>query len=71
MVVQMDNVVNESFKLIDDDANGRVDKAGFDKCMMEVLGGIMLQLEGKNIGVRSSGVVPPGRENSINSGIPF
>ncbi|KAG0504941.1 hypothetical protein M758_N007000 [Ceratodon purpureus] len=70
-VPEMDNIVNESFKLIDDDAAGRVDKPAFDKCMLEVLGGVMLQLEGKNIEVKSSAVVPPGRENSINTGMPF
>ena len=70
MIVQMDNVVNESFKLIDNDATGRVDREGFNKCMLEVLGGIMLQLGGKHIGVRSSAVVPPAREGSIQ-GVPF
>lgn len=71
MAVQMDATVNEAFKLIDDDATGRVDKPGFDKCMLEVLGGIMLQLEGKPIGVKSSAVVPPDRTGSIASGMPF
>jgi len=69
-VPEMDTVVNEAFKMIDDDSMGKVDKPEFDKCMMEVLGGIMLQLEGKPIGVSSSGVVPPEREGSIN-GMPF
>ena len=66
----MDTVVNEAFKMIDDDSMGKVDKPRFDKCMLEVLGGIMLQLGGKPIGIKSSGVVPPEREGSIN-GLPF
>lgn len=70
-VPEMDTVVNESFKMIDGDANGRVDKEGFDKSMLEVLGGIMLQLEGQPIGVKSSAVVPPERAGSISSGLPF
>lgn len=70
-VHEMDTTVNEAFKLIDDDATGRVDKPGFDKCMLEVLGGVMLQLEGKPIGVKSSAVVPPDRTGSIASGMPF
>lgn len=37
----MDSVVNELFKMIDDDVVGRVDKFEFDKCMFEVFGGIM------------------------------
>lgn len=69
-VPEMDGVVNEAFKMIDGDSAGRVDKPEFDKCMLEVLGGIMLQLEGKPIGVTSSAVVPPEREGSID-GLPF
>lgn len=70
--MQMDSVVNEAFKMIDDDAQGRVDKAGLNKCMLEVLGGVMLQLEGKPIGVNSSAVVPPEKEGVLNTGmIPF
>jgi len=67
--MQIDSVVNEAFKMIDDDAKGRVDKPGFDKCMLEVLGGVMLQLEGQPIGVASSAVVPPEKEGVINSGM--
>jgi len=70
--MQLDSVVNEACKMIDDDTNGRVDRPGFDKCMLEVLGGVMLQLEGKPIAVASSAVVPPEKEGIINSGmVPF
>jgi len=70
-VPEMDSVVNECFKMIDGDASGRVDREGFNKSMLEVLGGIMLQLEGKPIGVKSSAVVPPARAGSVSSGLPF
>jgi len=68
-VEEMDNVVNEAFQVIDADTGGNVDRPEFDKCLLEVLGSIMLQLQGKPIGIKSSGVVPPG---SAPSGImPF
>lgn len=69
--VQMDSVVNECFKMIDGDAAGRVNREEFNKSMLEVLGGVMLQLEGKPIGVKSSAVVPPARQGSIDAGMPF
>lgn len=70
--MQMDSVVNECFKMIDDDSPAaRVDQEGFNKSMLEVLGGAMLQLQGKPIGVKSSSVVPPAREGSLTSGMPF
>lgn len=68
-VPEIDSVVNETFKMIDDDADGKVDKPGFDKYMVEVLGGVMLQLEGKPVGVASSAVVSPEKEGVINSPI--
>lgn len=70
-VEEMDNVVNEAFKMIDDDATGRVDKDQFNKCMLEVLGALMLQLEGKPIGVKSSAIIPPEKGGSIATGMPF
>lgn len=70
--MQMDSVVDEAFKMIDEDAKGRVEKPEFDKCMLEVLGGVMLQLQGKPIGVSSSAVVPPEKEGALSSGmVPF
>ena len=69
--MQMDNVVNEAFKMIDEDATGRVDKDQFNKCMLEVLGALMLQLEGKPIGVKSSAVIPPEKAGSVATGMPF
>lgn len=71
-VPEMDSVVNECFKMIDEDSpTGRVDQEGFNKSMLEVLGGVMLQLQGKPINVKSSAVVPPAREGSLTSGMPF
>lgn len=62
--MQMDNVVNEAFQVIDADTGGNVDRPEFDKCLLEVVGSIMLQLQGKPIGIKTSGVVPPGRAPS-------
>lgn len=71
-VPEMDSIVDEAFKMIDEDAKGRVEKHEFDKCMLEVLGGVMLQLQGKPIGVSSSAVVPPEKEGALSSGmVPF
>lgn len=50
----MDRVVDESFKLVDTEKGGMVGKDEFCKCMLEVLGGIMLQLQGKPISVSMS-----------------
>jgi hypothetical protein len=63
-VEEMDNVVNEAFKVLDADAGGSVDRQDFDKSLLEVIGSIMLQLSGKPIGVQSSGIVPPQRATS-------
>lgn len=69
--MQMDDVVNEAFKVIDSDQGSTVDKPGFDKAMLEVLGSIMLQLQGKPIGVRTSGVLPPEKAGAVSTGLPF
>ncbi|MCO5606883.1 hypothetical protein L7F22_061074 [Adiantum nelumboides] len=53
-VDEMDHVVGESMKLVDAEKGGFVDKDEFSKCMLEVLGGIMLQLEGKSIAISLS-----------------
>lgn len=60
-VDEMDHVVDESFKLVDGDEGGMVGKDEFCKCMLQVLGGIMLQLEGKPVTVSTS--VPASDSN--------
>eukprot|EP00250_Pteridium_aquilinum_P003232 c13548_g1_i1 orf=233-1315(-) len=53
-VDEMDHVIDESFNLLTVEEGGAVDKDEYCKCMLEVLGGIMLQLEGKHISVSMS-----------------
>ncbi|KAK1325908.1 hypothetical protein QJS10_CPA01g02359 [Acorus calamus] len=54
---QMDTVVNEVFKMVNADEGKIVEEAEFKKTMTEILGSIVLQLEGKPIVFSSSSVV--------------
>ncbi|KAK9113233.1 hypothetical protein Scep_020752 [Stephania cephalantha] len=56
-VDQMDKIVNEVFRMIEADDGKMVDEEEFKKLMREVLGSIMLQLEGNAINVSSNSVV--------------
>lgn len=53
-VDEVDHVVDESFKLVNVDEGGDLNKEEFKKCLLEVLGGIMLQLKGKAVAITSN-----------------
>ncbi|KAM0882171.1 hypothetical protein ACQ4PT_032462 [Festuca glaucescens] len=56
-VDQVDAVVNEAFKMVNADDGKPVDEAEFKKLLTEVLGAVMLQLDGKTISVSSNTVL--------------
>jgi len=56
-VNQVDAVVNEAFKMAKADDGVAVDEAEFKKLLTEILGAIMLQLDGKPISVSTNTVV--------------
>lgn len=53
----MDKVVNEVFKMINADDGKLVKEDEFKKLMTEILGSIMLQLEGNPISISTNSVV--------------
>lgn len=53
----MDKVVGEAFKMVSADDGKAVKDDEFKKIMTEILGSIMLQLEGNPISVSSNSVV--------------
>ncbi|XP_077231391.1 calcium-binding EF-hand family protein [Tasmannia lanceolata] len=54
---QMDQVVGDVLKMVDADDGKTVDEDEFKKLMKEILGSIMLQLEGNPISISSNSVV--------------
>ncbi|XP_010555248.1 PREDICTED: uncharacterized protein LOC104824783 [Tarenaya hassleriana] len=56
-VDQMDKVISGAVKMVDGDDGKMVKEEEFKKTMAEILGSIMLQLEGKPISVSSNSVV--------------
>ncbi|KAF5182447.1 Calcium-binding ef-hand family protein [Thalictrum thalictroides] len=56
-VNQMDNVVNEVFKMVGADDGKLVEESEFKLLIKEILGSIMLQLQGNPISVSSNSVV--------------
>ncbi|TVU31230.1 hypothetical protein EJB05_22909 [Eragrostis curvula] len=56
-VDQVDAVVNEAFKMAKADDGKAVDEAEFKKLLTEILGAIMLQLDGNPISVSTNSVV--------------
>eukprot|EP00268_Persea_americana_P069301 TRINITY_DN981_c0_g1_i2.p1 TRINITY_DN981_c0_g1~~TRINITY_DN981_c0_g1_i2.p1 ORF type:complete len:375 (-),score=104.91 TRINITY_DN981_c0_g1_i2:330-1454(-) len=54
---QMDKVVNEVFKMVNAEDSSVVAQDEFKKIMMEILGSIVLQLEGNPISISSNSVV--------------
>ncbi|MCL7022360.1 hypothetical protein MKW94_006984 [Papaver nudicaule] len=56
-VNQMDNIVNEVVKMVGADDGKIVPEEEFKKLMLEIVGSIMLQLEGNTISVSSNSVV--------------
>jgi len=57
LVVQMDKVIGEVFKMVNADEAKMVKEEEFKKVLTEILGSIMLQLEGSPISVSSNSVV--------------
>lgn len=53
----MDKIIAEAFKMLDADDGKIVKEEEFKKIMAEVLGSIMLQLEGNPISVSTNSVV--------------
>lgn len=56
-VDEMDSVLKTVFSKIDLDHGGTVTKPEFDKTMLEVLGSLMLQLDGKPIAINNSSII--------------
>lgn len=54
---QVDAVVNEAFKMVNADDGKTVDEQEFKKLMTEILGSIMLQLQGNAVFVSSNSVI--------------
>lgn len=57
MMLQMDTTVNEAFKMMDADDGKIVKEEEFKKMLTEILGSVMLQLEGNPVSVSSNSVV--------------
>jgi hypothetical protein len=53
----VDAVVNDAFKMVNAEYGNPVDEAEFKKLLTEVLGAVMLQLDGKTISVSSNTVL--------------
>lgn len=56
-IVEMDKVINEVFKMVDADDGKLVKEEEFKKLLLEILGSIMLQLEGNPVSVSTNTVV--------------
>lgn len=54
---QMDKVINEVFKMVDADDGKFVKEDEFKKLLLEIIGSIMLQLEGNPVSVSTNSVV--------------
>lgn len=57
LILQIDKVVAESFKMLNVDDGKTVKEDEFKKILTEILGSIMLQLEGNPVSVSSNSVV--------------
>lgn len=64
LLFQVDAVVNDALKLVNADDGKIVDEAEFKKTLTEILGSLMLQLEGNPISVSSNSVVHGPLESS-------
>ncbi|XP_071935343.1 uncharacterized protein [Coffea arabica] len=56
-VEKIDNIINEAFKMLDADDGKLVKEDEFKKLLTEILGSIMLQLEGNPLSVSTNSVV--------------
>jgi hypothetical protein len=59
LILQMDKVISEAFKTVnnEDDKKMMIKEEEFKKILIEILGSIMLQLEGSPIAVSSNSVL--------------
>ncbi|TKY75464.1 receptor expression-enhancing protein 1/2/3/4 [Spatholobus suberectus] len=66
-IEEMDKVINEAFKMVNADDTKTVKEDEFKKILTEILGSIMLQLEGNPISVSSNSVVhePLGSSSTL------
>ncbi|OAY70141.1 hypothetical protein ACMD2_26134 [Ananas comosus] len=69
-VDQVDAVVNEAFKMVQADDGKIVDEAEFKQALTEILGSIMLQLEGTPIFISSNTVVHEPHAPSTSTLLP-
>jgi hypothetical protein len=69
----VDDVVNEAFKMVKADDGKAVEEAEFKKLLTEILGAIMLQLDGNPISVSTNTVVhePMSGTSSLLSPTPL
>lgn len=67
LVLQMDKVIGEVFKMVSADDAKLVKEDEFKKVLTEILGSLMLQLEGSPISVSSNSVVhePLGSSSTL------
>ncbi|XP_057813371.1 uncharacterized protein LOC131027352 [Cryptomeria japonica] len=64
-IEQMDEVISEVFKMVRADEGGVLNENEFNKLMLQILGSIMLQLEGNSIHVSSVEVVSSSLTGNI------
>lgn len=69
-VEQMDRVVAEIFKMVEADEGGVLKQNEFNKLVLEILGSLMLQLEGNPILVSSNAAVKPVVESDKSDFLP-
>lgn len=65
-VEQMDRVVSEIFKMVKADEGGVLKQDEFNQLVLEILGSLMLQLEGNPISVSSNAVVKSDQSDQPN-----
>lgn len=65
-VEQIDGVVSEIFKMVEADEGGVLKQNEFNKLLLQILGSLMLQLEGNPITVSSNALVKSQNDDSDN-----
>lgn len=67
LILQIDKVIVEAFKMVNAEDTKTVKEDEFKKILTEILGSIMLQLEGNPISVSSNSVVhePLGSSSTL------
>lgn len=70
VVEQMDRLVSEIFKMVEADEGGVLKQNEFNKLVLEILGSLMLQLQGNPITVSSNAVVKSDKHEHDNDFLP-